>query len=57
MQKTHKKHLTTEQTNLRLTMIAMQDQRAPFYAGQDVSVWDPQRCLWVPAKVIRHTAD
>ena len=32
-------------------------ERAPFYAGQDVSVWDPQRCLWVPAKIIRHTAD
>ena len=27
MLKTHKKHLTTEQANLRLTMIALQDQR------------------------------
>ena len=32
-------------------------ERAPFYAGQDVSVWDPQRCLWVPAKIIHCTAD
>ena len=32
-------------------------ERAPFYAGQDVSVWDPQRCLWVPAKIIHRTAD
>ena len=32
-------------------------ERAPFYAGQDVSVWDPQRRLWVPAKIIRRTAD
>ena len=27
MLKTHKKHLTTEQTNLRLIMITLQDQR------------------------------
>ena len=58
MPKTHKKHLKTEQTNLK----ANQDctagpERAPFYAGQDVSVWDPQRCLWVPAKIICCTAD
>ena len=32
-------------------------ERAPFYAGQDVSVWDTQRCLWLPAKIIRRTAD
>ena len=32
-------------------------ERAPFYAGQDVSVWDPQRCLWVPAKIICRTAN
>ena len=32
-------------------------ERAPFYAGQDVSVWDTQRCIWLPAKIIRCTAD
>ena len=32
-------------------------ERAPFYAGQDVSVWDTQRRLWLPAKIICRTAD
>ena len=32
-------------------------KKAPFYAGQDVSVWDTQRRLWLPAKIIRRTAD
>ena len=32
-------------------------ERAPFYAGQDVSVWDTQRCIWLPARIIRRTAD
>ena len=32
-------------------------ERAPFYAGQDVSVWDTHRHLWLPAKIIHCTAD
>ena len=32
-------------------------ESAPFYAGQDVSVWDTHRHLWLPPTVICRTAD
>ena len=32
-------------------------ERAPFYAGQDVSVWDTHRHHWLSAKIRCYTAD